>query len=37
LAKGVNVIDGQVVYKAVAQALNLPYTPLEKALGRAPL
>ena len=33
LAKGVNVIDGQVTYWAVAEALNLPYTPLEKAMG----
>lgn len=33
LAKGINVIDGKVTYKAVADALNLPYTPLEKVLG----
>lgn len=32
LAKGVNVLAGMVTYPAVAQALNLPYTPLEKAL-----
>jgi len=32
LAKGVNVISGKVTYHAVAQALNLPYTPLEKIL-----
>lgn len=28
LARGVNTIDGKVTYKAVAQALNLEYTPL---------
>ncbi|MFZ5643646.1 MAG: alanine dehydrogenase [Bacillota bacterium] len=28
LALGVNVIDGQVTYKAVAEALNIDYTPL---------
>jgi len=32
LAKGVNVIQGKVTYKAVAQALNLEYTPLEQVL-----
>lgn len=32
LAKGVNVIGGKLTYKAVAEALNLPYTPLEEAL-----
>ncbi|WP_227766059.1 alanine dehydrogenase [Zhaonella formicivorans] len=32
LALGVNVIDGQVVYKAVADALNLPYVPLPELL-----
>lgn len=32
LAKGVNVIDGKLTYKAVADALKLPYTPLEEAL-----
>ncbi len=29
LAKGVNIVDGQVTFKAVAEAWNLPYTPLE--------
>lgn len=29
LAKGVNVIDGKVTYKAVAEAHGLPYEPLE--------
>lgn len=28
LAEGVNVEDGKVTYKAVAEAFNLPYTPL---------
>lgn len=32
LARGVNVIDGKVTYKAVAQALNLEYTPLDKII-----
>lgn len=32
LAKGVNVIDGKVTYKAVADALGLPFTPLAAAL-----
>lgn len=29
LAEGVNVVDGKVTFKAVAEAFNLPYTPLE--------
>lgn len=33
LALGVNVLNGQVVCKAVAESLNLPYTPLEQALA----
>lgn len=33
LAKGVNVIHGKVVYKAVAEAHNLPYVPLEVAMS----
>jgi len=32
LRKGVNVINGKVTYKAVAEALNIMYTPLEEAL-----
>ncbi|MGI6119912.1 MAG: alanine dehydrogenase [Desulfosporosinus sp.] len=32
LRKGVNVIDGQLTYKAVAEALNMQYTPLEEVL-----
>lgn len=30
LAKGLNVVSGKVTYKAVAEAHQLPYTPLEK-------
>jgi len=33
LAQGVNVINGQVTYWAIAERLNQPYTPLEKAMG----
>lgn len=32
LAEGVNVIDGHIVYKAVADALNMPYTKLDEYL-----
>lgn len=32
LAKGVNVVNGQITYQAVAEAHNLPYTPLEDAI-----
>lgn len=32
LAKGVNTIDGKITYKPVADALGLPYTPLEQAI-----
>jgi alanine dehydrogenase len=32
LARGVNVLDGQVTYEAVAEAHGLPYTPLESLL-----
>ncbi len=28
LAEGVNVVDGKITYKAVAEAFDLPYTPL---------
>ncbi|GMA98914.1 alanine dehydrogenase [Pelosinus sp. IPA-1] len=34
LAKGVNVLDGNVTYKAVADSLNLPYIPLEDLIGK---
>lgn len=29
LAEGVNIVDGKVTFKGVAEAWNLPYTPLE--------
>ncbi|MFZ7101266.1 MAG: alanine dehydrogenase [Peptococcaceae bacterium] len=32
LARGVNVINGKITYKAVAEAHNLPYVPLGEAL-----
>ncbi|RPJ37405.1 MAG: alanine dehydrogenase, partial [Deltaproteobacteria bacterium] len=32
LAKGVNVVDGKVTYRAVADALRLPYYSLEAVL-----
>jgi len=32
LAKGVNLVKGKITYKAVAEAFNLPYTPLEEIL-----
>lgn len=32
LAKGINTIDGKLTYKAVAEAFNLKYTPLEEVL-----
>ncbi|MHC1758739.1 MAG: alanine dehydrogenase [Negativicutes bacterium] len=31
-AKGINVTDGHLTYQAVAEALNLPYSPLENLL-----
>jgi alanine dehydrogenase len=34
LAKGVNVIQGHVTYQAVAESLNLPYTPLDDVMGQ---
>lgn len=34
LKKGLNVVQGKVVFKAVAEAFNLPYTPVEE-IGRA--
>ena len=33
LKKGLNVIDGKVVYKGVAEAFNLPYTDVEEFLS----
>ena len=32
LERGLNTINGKLVYQPVAEALNLPYTPLEKTL-----
>lgn len=32
LAKGINTIDGKLVYEAVAEAFKLPHTPLENVL-----
>lgn len=29
LAEGVNIVDGQITFKAVAEAFDLPYTPLK--------
>ena len=34
LAKGVNVLDGRITYKAVADAFDLEYTPLEEILDQ---
>jgi alanine dehydrogenase len=33
LRSAANVVDGKIVYKAVADAFGLPYTQVEKALG----
>lgn len=33
LELGLNVIDGKIVYKAVSEAFNLPYTPVGNFLG----
>ncbi|MCM0042373.1 MAG: alanine dehydrogenase [Algoriphagus sp.] len=33
LVSGLNVIQGDIVYKAVAEAFSLPYTPVEKYLS----
>jgi len=33
IARGVNIVDGKVTYKSVAEAFDLPYTPLEDVLG----
>jgi alanine dehydrogenase len=35
LARGVNVIHGMLTYQAVADALNLEYTPLTKIMDTA--
>jgi alanine dehydrogenase len=37
-AKGVNVLDGKITYKPVAEAHGMDYTPLEDhPAGRVPL
>ena len=33
LLPGLNVVDGKVVYEAVAEAFDLPYTPVSQVLG----
>ncbi|MCG4583486.1 alanine dehydrogenase, partial [Anaerosalibacter bizertensis] len=33
LRKGANILEGKLVYKAVADAFDLPYTPVEEILG----
>src|SRR5690554_477168 len=33
LAKGLNVVDGKVVYKSVADTFGMEYTPLEEVLN----
>lgn len=33
LVPGLNVIQGEIVYKAVAEAFNMPYTPVDKFLA----
>ncbi|MFY0542971.1 alanine dehydrogenase [Brevibacillus sp. H7] len=37
LARGVNVVNGHVVYEAVAKSLNVPYVPLGDALQEMPV
>jgi alanine dehydrogenase len=37
LARGVNVVDGKITYRAVAEAHDLDYTPLEDVLPLAPV
>ena len=36
LARGVNVVEGKIVYEAVAEAHDLEFTPLEDVLPLAP-
>ena len=33
LAKGLNVVDGKICFKAVSEAFNLPYTPVDEILA----
>ncbi|MFM1652803.1 alanine dehydrogenase [Brevibacillus sp. B_LB10_24] len=35
LARGINVIDGKIVYEAVAKSLSMPYTPLTEVIPEA--
>ena len=35
LKKGLNIVNGQVVYKAVAEAYDLPYTLVEQVISAA--
>jgi alanine dehydrogenase len=37
LARGVNVLDGRITYEAVAEAHDLPFTPLEEVLPLSPV
>ncbi|MGZ8695669.1 MAG: alanine dehydrogenase, partial [Gaiellaceae bacterium] len=37
LARGVNVLDGKITYRAVAEAHDLDYTPLENVLPLSPV
>jgi alanine dehydrogenase len=37
LARGVNVLDGRITYEAVAEAHDLPFTPLEDVLPLSPV
>jgi alanine dehydrogenase len=37
LAKGVNVLNGHITYEAVAESLQLPYTPLNNVMNLAVL
>ena len=37
LARGVNVLDGRVTYEAVAEAHDLPFTPLKEILPLSPV
>ena len=32
LREGLNIVDGKVVYKGVAEAWGMPYTPVEEVL-----
>ncbi len=35
IALGVNVIDGKITYKGVAEAFDMPYTPLDQVIAKA--